>query len=93
MVQQLVGGGGGKRKGEKKEGKGERKGEGGRRAKDQRGKERRESNLTHGSVFTKQHVCGHVDTEIEDIHVVLDGHLQLSEGRHLHDQTSRGDGE
>ena len=51
------------------------------------------SNLTHGSVFTKQHVCGHVDTKVEDIHVVLDGHLQLSERRHLRDQTSRADGE
>ena len=48
---------------------------------------------THSSIFSKQHVHGHIHTEVEDVDVVLDSHLELSEGRHLHDWTSGVDGE
>ena len=57
-------------------------------------RERKEREMpTHSSIFSKQHVHGHIHTEVEDINVVLDSHLELSEGRHLHDWTSRVDGE
>ena len=49
--------------------------------------------LTHCPVFGKQHVHWYINTEIEDVHVIFDCHLQLCEWGHLHDGPSWVDGE
>ena len=74
---------------EEEKGEREERGRKGRRLRERNEKER----PTHGSIFSKQHVHWHIHTEVEDVDVVLDSHLELSEGRHLHDWTSGVDGE
>ena len=47
---------------------------------------------THIAILGKENMEGHTDSEVEDIHIVLCGHLELVKGVHLHDGPPRVDG-